>query len=267
MDALQKNPNAKPANYWANTSENEAIRKFLDSHFNVSDDFETLLRGGYVEKMINPNITYGDMTQDDTNLWSVLYMTGYLTIVPGTLYQNQSDPSEEVRGLYELPFKLKLPNKEIRILFEQTIARWFKETVMSDDRTELFKALWEGDAEALTREICYYLGDTISFYDYHENFYHAFLAGLLSGVKGISVESNREVGTGRADIILKYPRKASVAIFEFKCAKTEEEMESLCNQALNQIASRVYSFPFRRDTVLKYGVAFYQKQCLIKKAD
>ena len=270
VDALQKTPDAKPANYWANTSGNEAIRKFLDSHFNVSDDFETLLRGGYVEKIINPNITYGELTENDTNLWSVLYMTGYLTIVPGSLYQDKSVDPSEIKGLYELPFKLKLPNKEIRILFEQTIARWFKETVMSDDRTELFKALWSGNTQGLSAIISRYLRSTISYYDYSEQFYHAFLAGLLSGTKGISVKSNHESGEGRADIIIKNEYDNLAVVLEFKVANSPADAVVKCDQAIQQITDRGYAVPLVEDEgyeVISYGIAFYKKRCFVKKAD
>ena len=265
VDALQKNPFALPVNYWANTSGNDAVKRFLESDFDVTDDFETLLGGGYVEKKINPNITYGDLTKDEMNLWSVLYMTGYLTILPGSLPTMTSNNPDEVRGLYELPFKLRLPNKEVKILFEDTIAVWFKNKLLREDRTELLQAIWNGDDKIITDELCGFLGDSISFYDYHEIFYHAFLAGLLTGIKGISVKSNREVGTGRADVILQYPRKGLVAIFEFKCAKSEEAMSSKCQEALKQIESRKYAFPFRHNTIIKYGIAFFEKQCLVKK--
>ncbi len=266
IDALQKNPNAVPVNYWANTSGNDVIRRFLESDFDVSEEFEILLGGGVISKNINPNITYGDLIKNETNLWSVLYMTGYLTIVPGSLPVMTSNDPDEVRGLYEYPFKLVIPNKEILILFEKTIAVWFEEKILGEDRTELFNAVWSGDAEKLTVEICKFLGDTISFHDYKEDFYHAFLAGLMSGVKGVKVESNREVGTGRADVILKNPRMARAAIFEFKHAETEKQMNSKCDEAVKQIAEREYTFPFREETVYKYGIAFYQKKCLVKKA-
>ena len=143
---------------------------------------------------------------------------------------------------------------------------WFKNKLLGEDRTELFNAIWSGDDNTITDELCAFLGESISFYDYHELFYHAFLTGLLSGVKGVTVVSNREAGTGRADLILQYPRKGLVAIFEFKCADSEEEMNGKCDEALDQIEKREYSFPFRRNTVYKYGVAFFQKQCLVKKA-
>lgn len=264
--ALQKNPNYPPVNYWVNTSSNDAIKKFLESDFDVNDDFEVLLKGGIVERKINPNITYGDLTKSETNLWSILYMTGYLTIVPGSLPKMPDNTYSTDMGLYDYPFKLKLPNKEIAKLFEETVASWFKNKLLKEDRTKLFGAIWNGDDKTLTDELCGFLGDSISFYDYHELFYHAFLTGLLSGVKGISVKSNREVGTGRADVVLEYPRKGLVAIFEFKSAASEETMEKKCDEALKQIETREYAFPFRHNTVLKYGIAFFQKKCLVKKA-
>ena len=266
VDALQKKPTAPPVRYWANTSGNDVIKRFLFSKFDVSEEFETLLSGGIIKKHINPNITYGDLIKSETNLWSVLYMTGYLTILSGTLPEISSDNPEDVTELYELPFTLKIPNKEIRILFEKTIAEWFEEKMVGEDRNELFNAVWSGDAEKLTVEISKFLGDTISYHDYKEDFYHAFLAGLLSGVAGMKVESNRETGTGRSDVILKNPRMARVAVFEFKHANTEKQMHSKCDEAVKQIAKREYTFPFREETVYKYGISFFQKKCLVKKA-
>ena len=200
------------------------------------------------------------------NLWSVLYMTGYLTTIPKSTGQTNFSDSNNVRGMFEDPFNLRIPNREIRLLFEETVAQWFTDTIVGEDRTELFNAIWDGDADKLTVEICKYLGDTISYYDYKEDFYHAFLAGLLSGVKGIKVESNREVGTGRADVILKNPRMARVAVFEFKHAASEADMEKKCNEAVEQITKKEYSFPFRNETIRKYGIAFFQKKCIVKEA-
>ena len=266
VDALQSDPDTLPSNYWANTSGNDVVRRFLESDFDVSEEFETLLSGGYIEKSINPNITYGNLIKSESNLWSVLYMTGYLTILPGSLPKNTPGQTNNVKGKYELPFKLRLPNKEIAIIFEQTISDWFEERIVGEDRTELFNAVWNGDADKLTVEISKFLGDTISYHDYKEDFYHAFLAGLMSGFKGVKVESNRETGAGRADIILKNPRMARVAIFEFKHAKTEKQMNSKCDEAVKRVAEREYTFPFREETIYKYGISFYKKKCLVKNA-
>ena len=263
VDALQKNPQQPPMNYWANTSGNDSIRKFLKSDYDVSEDFETLLAGGTVRKIINPNITYGDLTANESNLWSVLYMTGYLTIPPGTLPTMTSNNPDEVKGMFELPFTLKLPNKEIRMLFEQTIAVWFEETVRADDRTELFDTLWSGDADKLAEIISDYLYQTISYFDYKEDYYHAFLVGLLSGRRGIIVKSNDETGLGRSDIIVKNKAKRVAVVIETKRAKTKSDIEKLSRDALEQIDINKYYVPFRNEKVIKYGIAFWGKECYI----
>ena len=265
VDALQKNPNSPPVNYWANTSGNDAVKRFLNSDYDVTEDFETLLHGGYVSKIINPNITYGDLTDSETNLWSVLYMTGYLTLLPGSLPKITSNDPNEVKGLYEMPFSLKLPNKEIRLLFEQTIAVWFEETVKADERTELFDTLWSGDADKLTEIITDYLYRTISYFDYKEDYYHAFLAGLLSGRKGIIVKSNDENGRGRTDIVVKNKAKRIAVVIETKRAETEEEMKLLSEEALKQIDEKKYYVPFKNERLIKYGIAFWGKDCFITK--
>ena len=265
VDALQKNPNAPPVNYWANTSGNDVIRRFLLSEFDVSEEFETLLSGGIVKKHINPNITYADLIKNETNLWSVLYMTGYLTIVPGSLPVMTSNDPNEVKELYEDPFALKIPNKEIRILFEKTIAAWFEDTIKEDSRDELFDSLWNGDAVKLTEIITDYLYKTISYFDYKEDYYHAFLVGLLSGRKGVSVRSNDETGRGRTDILVKNKDKRLVVIIETKRAESENELEKLSREALKQIDDMKYYVPFKNEKLIKYGIAFWGKDCFVAK--
>ena len=265
VDALQKNPDQPPMNYWANTSGNDVIRRFLESNFDVSEEFEILLGGGVVSKKINPNITYADLVKSETNLWSVLYMTGYLTIVPGSLPVMTSCNTEEIKGFFEEDFKLRLPNKEIRILFEQTIAAWFEDTIKADSRDELFDSLWNGDAVKLTEIITDYLYKTISYFDYKEDYYHAFLAGLLSGRKGVSVRSNDETGRGRTDILVKNKDKRLVVIIETKRAKSENELEKLSKDALKQIDDMKYYVPFKNEKLIKYGIAFWGKDCFVAK--
>ena len=265
VDALQKKLNAPPVNYWANTSGNDVIRRFLISEFDVSEEFETLLSGGIVKKHINPNITYADLIKNETNLWSVLYMTGYLTIVPGSLPVMTSNDPNEVKELYEDPFALKIPNKEIRILFEKTIAAWFEDTIKADSRDELFDSLWNGDAVKLTEIITDYLYKTISYFDYKEDYYHAFLVGLLSGRKGVSVRSNDETGRGRTDILVKNKDKRLVVIIETKRAESENELEKLSREALKQIDDMKYYVPFKNEKLIKYGIAFWGKDCFVAK--
>ena len=257
---LQQKTGIEPKNYWANTSGNDVIRQYLEiDDVSPHSDFETLLAGKCIKKTIAEDITYDNLLSSEENFWSVLLMTGYLTVVP----ENEVDAesvSNDMEGVY-----LRLVNNEIKELFSRTVVSWFKNKMLKEDRTELFKAIWSGDAETITDELCGFLGDSISFYDYHEIFYHAFLTGLLSGVKGIIIKSNSETGTSRADVVLQYPRKGLVAIFEFKSAKSEAAMNKKCDEALKQIETRKYSFPFRHNTVLKYGIAFFEKQCLVKK--
>ena len=257
---LQQKAGIEPKNYWANTSGNDVIRQYLESdNVNPHSDFETLLAGKCIRKTIAEDITYDNLLSREENFWSVLLMTGYLTVVPKDEVEAEN-VSNDTEGVY-----LRLVNNEIKELFSRTVVSWFKNKMLKEDRTELFKAIWSGDAETITDELCGFLGDSISFYDYHEIFYHAFLTGLLSGVKGIIIKSNSETGTGRADVVLQYPRKGLAAIFEFKSAKSEAAMNKKCDEALEQIETRKYSFPFRHNTVLKYGIAFFEKQCLVKK--
>ena len=257
---LQQKAGIEPKNYWANTSGNDVIRQYLESdNVNPHSDFETLLAGKCIRKTIAEDITYDNLLSSEENFWSVLLMTGYLTVVPKDEVEAEN-VSNDTEGVY-----LRLVNNEIKELFSRTVVSWFKNKMLKEDRTELFKAIWSGDAETITDELCGFLGDSISFYDYHEIFYHAFLTGLLSGVKGIIIKSNSETGTGRADVVLQYPRKGLAAIFEFKSAKSEAAMNKKCDEALEQIETRKYSFPFRHNTVLKYGIAFFEKQCLVKK--
>lgn len=257
---LQQKAGVEPKDYWANTSGNEIIRKYLESeNVNPHSDFETLLAGRCIKKTIAEDITYENLLSSEENFWSVLLMTGYLTVVPEDEV-NAEDISSDADGLY-----LRLVNNEIMELFSRTVVSWFKNKMLKEDRTELFKAIWNGDTDTITDELCGFLGDSISYYDYHEVFYHAFLTGLFSGVKGISVKSNSETGTGRADVVLQYPRKGLVAIFEFKSAKSEAAMSKKCDEALKQIDVNKYSFPFRKNTIFKYGIAFFEKQCLVKK--
>ena len=270
VDELQKNPYQLPMNYWANTSSNEAIKKFLQSNFDVTKDFEILLGGGVVEKKINPNITYGNLTKDETNLWSVLYMTGYLTILSGSLPRMTSSDPNEVKGMFELPFKLKLPNKEIRMLFEETVVAWFKEKILADNRKELFEALWNGDSTKLAGIISRYLRSTISYHDYSEQFYHAFLTGLFSGVNNVSVRSNLEVGEGRADVIVKNEYTNQAVVIELKITDSPKKAPAKCDEALQQIENNGYAVPLAEDEgyeVIQYGAVFYKKRCFIKKAE
>ena len=251
---LRKNPKIKPASYWRNTSDNAIIRSFIDyAGENIHEKMETLLAGGYIIQKIREDLTYDYLHASEENLWSILYSTGYLT---------------QVRG-EELPpdtAALMIPNAEIRQIFETTVQEWFDDSARKENRTALFDAVWSGDIETLTEEMNELLRKTISYHDYKEDFYHAFLAGIFTGA-GYSVDSNRERGEGRSDVVVRNSSKGRVALFEAKYAKTLDGLEASCEAALQQIEDRQYAKDFADDydDILCYGIAFYKKRCLVKK--
>ena len=251
---LRKNPKTRPVSYWRNTSDNAIIRSFIDyAGENIHEKMETLLAGGYIIQKIREDLTYDYLHSSEENLWSILYSTGYLT---------------QVRG-EELPADtaaLMIPNAEIRQIFETTVQEWFDDSARKENRTALFDAVWSGDIETLTEEMNELLRKTISYHDYKEDFYHAFLAGIFTGA-GYSVDSNRERGEGRSDVVVRNSSKGRVALFEAKYAKTLDGLEASCEAALRQIEDRQYAKDFADDydDILCYGIAFYKKRCLVKK--
>ena len=255
---LQKNPKTKPASYWKNTSDNAIIRSFIDdTNAKISQKLETLLEGNYIVQQIEENLTYDYLHSSEENLWSILYFTGYLTQV------REEDLPE---ALSEDETALMIPNAEIRQIFATTVKKWFSDSAQGWNRAALFRAMWSGDAETLTDEINDLLYKTISYHDYKEDFYHAFLAGILAGT-GCAVKSNREHGEGRSDVVVYNMEKRQVAIFEAKYAKTLDGLEASCDAALQQIEDRQYAKDFADDydDILCYGIAFYKKRCLVKK--
>ena len=143
-----------------------------ESIFTGTNKLETLLAGGYIIQKIDENLTYDYLHSSEDNLWSILYLTGYLTSVRKT---------ELSVPLAEGMTALIIPNVEIKEIFETTVRRWFDESAKEWDRKELFHAVWNGDTEGLTREMNKLLRRTISYHDYKEDFYHAFLAGIFTG--------------------------------------------------------------------------------------
>ncbi|MBS4880933.1 MAG: AAA family ATPase [Firmicutes bacterium] len=254
---LQRNPKAKPASYWKNTSDNSIIRSFIDYRgAKISQKLETLLSGGYILQKIEEDLTYDYLHSSEENLWSILYLTGYLT---------QVREDDLPAPLPEDTSALIIPNAEVREIFKTTIQKWFDESAQTWNLTTLFDAMWSGDAETLTAEINKLLYKTISYHDYKEDFYHAFLTGILAG-SGCAVESNREHGEGRSDIVMYHPDRPQVVLFKAKYAKRLGGLQKSCAEALQQIEDRQYAKEFEEDydSVLCYGIAFYKKRCLVQ---
>ncbi|MFR8170582.1 MAG: AAA family ATPase [Marvinbryantia sp.] len=263
--ALMTDQTAKPGNYWIDTSHNNIIRRFIDHpQINVNEKFEILLSGGVIQEPIREDLTYDIAHSTEDNLWSILYLTGYLTQVP---------PGKLPKGIQPEDGKvaLRIPNEEVKSVFGSTVKKWFEEKIAAQDRTALFEAWWGGDAEKLTQEITDILFDTISYFDYKEDYYHAMVTGMFLGA-GYAVKSNSEAGTGRADVIIKEQRRRRALVIEVKWPGKKENGNSLekeCADALQQIEKKQYRKNLELEgykTVLCYGAAFQGKTCLIKTA-
>lgn len=252
INALCLDPQAMPRSYWRNTSDNAIIRSFIDQAENDTiKQFEILLSGDKISQKIEEDLTYDYLHASAENLWSILYLTGYIT---GT---------EKEEGRQE--WNLWIPNLEIREIFEDTVIKWFHDSARLWERKALFHAVWERDEEKLTEEMTKLLRKTISYHDYKEDFYHAFLAGIFAGA-GYIVKSNREHGDGRSDVEVQDYDGDRIAIFEVKYSRRLEDLPYDCERAIKQIDVRRYGEEFAEDysTVICYGIAFYRKRCMVK---
>lgn len=262
-DELLVDPSALPKNYWANTSGNDLIRRLLrQANLSVKDEVEELLGGGQVTKRVKQELTYRDIDESDENLWSVLYATGYLT-------------GRQVGQANADLFQLWIPNGEIRKLFADLVEEWFQETARADSaRINRFCAAFPaGDVTAIQEMLHDYLWDSISVRDtavrknQKENFYHGMLLGLLRSQGNWLVKSNAEMGEGYSDITVQTPDRIGIVI-ELKYAE-DGNLESSCKAALAQIEDRKYGEGLKRRGVkklLQYGIAFYEKECLVVMA-
>ena len=254
--ALLRNRNAKLKNYWKNTSHNGILLTFVNrTEFDVSDKFETLLNGGSILQTILDELTYDTLHESEDNLWSVLLMTGYLT---------KADPEAD-----DDTVELKIPNTEISNIFEETVVKRFKDALALDrsKQKELMKALWDGDERTASRMMTDILFETISYHDYHENYYHAFMTGIISGL-GYAVKSNQENGLGRSDIDVREKRKKRGMLLEAKKSEKEEDMGKDALEGKQQIIDKEYLRGFSGfDSVVCYGISFFQKKALVKKLD
>ncbi len=255
---LRYNPKAKPQSYWKNTSDNAIIRSFIDySGSNITRKLEVLMSGGHIFQHIDEYLTYDYLHSDEDNIWSILYLTGYLTQVKEDVGRKLDDSKMTA---------LTIPNKEIRDIFETTVIKWFDDSARMWNRKALFDAVWSGNSESITYEMNKLLRKTISYHDYREDFYHAFLAGIFAGA-GYMVDSKKEHGEGRSDVVVYDTVNARVAVFEAKYTRTLDKLESECDIALEQIDERMYAKEYEDDydDIMCYGISFFKKRCLVKK--
>lgn len=248
-----------PRAYWSNTSSNSIIRELVEqADESTRGEIELLLAGKTLEKPIHEEVTYGDIHTSSDNLWNFLFFTGYL---------KDCGQRREEQDIY---VKLAIPNREILYIYERTIKEWFDKKVKNTDRSPLLTALEAGDCQKAEEFISGQLLDTISYYDYAENYYHGFLTGLLTGAPGYQILSNRESGTGRVDLIIKSKaiRKGRAMVLELKVAGSIAQMEEKCREALRQIEEKQYEKELLGEgypVVEKYGICFYRKECMVVK--
>ncbi len=253
-----KNALAKP--YWSNTSSNSIVKNLVEhADLSVKQEIETLIEGKTITKPIHEDITYEDMDSTQDNLWNFLFFTGYLRKIRE--YQ-------EGETIY---MEMSIPNSEVRYIYKNTVLRWFEDQNQKKALEPLYESLLAGDTKAMADILSENLIETISFYDYQENYYHGFLTGLLKGMKNYVVLSNHESGMVRPDIIIKYPSiRGKAIIIEIKVAKSFQELDKKCKEALDQIHQQHYAVPLRQEGyahILLYGVAFYKKDCMVIKEE
>ena len=253
--ALRVDPQAEPKAYWLNTSGNAMVRELISKSADGTTqmEIERLIEGETITKTLNEQLTHNEIRSSIGNIWSLLYMTGYLTTT--------QRPSG---GRYEL----RIPNREVRQIYMQQVLSWFedKASAETDKLTNLYAAFETGDVDTIKEILDEQLLDTVSFYDAHESFYHGFLLALLSTCANWNVSSNIETGKGRSDIIAGRKDRKVGFVVEVKDVKDEEKLDAACEAALRQIDERDYTAILRRFRVKeihKYGVAFWDKECRI----
>ena len=253
--ALRVDPQAEPKAYWLNTSGNAMVRELISKSADGTTqmEIERLIKGETITKTLNEQLTHNEIRSSIGNIWSLLYMTGYLTTA--------QKPSG---GRYEL----RIPNREVRQIYMQQVLSWFedKASAETDKLTNLYAAFETGDVDTIKEILDEQLLDTVSFYDAHESFYHGFLLALLSTCASWNVSSNIETGKGRSDILVSRKDRKIGFVVEVKDVKDEEKLDAACEAALRQIDERDYTAILRRFRVKeihKYGIAFWDKECRV----
>ncbi len=255
VNELRSDPEAEPKPYWMNTSGNDMVRRLIAkaSDGTTQMEIERLIAGDTITKMINEQLTHSEIDENLENIWSLLYMTGYLTVA--------RKPSG---GRYEL----RIPNREVREIFKRQVLSWFTERARAatEKLAGLYEAFEKGDAEAIEKLLNRQLITTVSFYDAYESFYHGFLLALLSTCVDWCVSSNAETGRGRSDITVERRDRELGFVIEIKEVRTRAKLDEARAAAMKQAEDRDYAAVMLRygvETVFTYGIAFCDKRCRV----
>ena len=250
VDKLANTSRRKPESFWANTSGNDIIYRYIkEANPKMRDEFDILAAGGMIEKAVKDDITYREMDQI-SNVYSFLLYTGYLKAIRCM---------DEDKRIYQL----MIPNKEIKRVFLSIFSEWFDEQVEHSGNS-FVEALMKEDLIQAADILNNILFQSISYFDYDEKFYHGLLIGMLSEYQTVS---NGEAGLGRFDIaILPLSRMSRGVVLELKVAKQEEDLQKLSEEACRQIRDMKYIEGLQKkgyEDILGYGIAFYKKSCII----
>ena len=252
---LRVDPEAEPKLYWLNTSGNELVRSLIDKTKSGTTrmEVEELIAGNTITKQINEQLTHNEIKSSVNNIWSLLYMTGYLTIA-----------QRPTGGRYTL----RIPNYEVKQIFMQQVLEWFgdKAIAEADQLSGFYAAFEKGDTETITSYLNKQLIATVSYYDAYESFYHGFLLALLNTCASWQVASNVETGIGRGDIIVEREDGALGFVVEIKEIKDRNRLDAACDAAMKQIEEKDYTAVLRRygvEEIWAYGIAFCEKRCKV----
>ena len=250
VDKLANTSRREPESFWANTSGNDIIYRYIkEANPKMRDEFDILAAGGMIEKAVKDDITYREMDQI-SNVYSFLLYTGYLKAIRCM---------DEDKRIYQL----MIPNKEIKRVFLSIFSEWFDEQVEHSGNS-FVEALMKEDLIQAADILNNILFQSISYFDYDEKFYHGLLIGMLSEYQTVS---NGEAGLGRFDIaILPLSRMSRGVVLELKVAKQEEDLQKLSEEACRQIRDMKYIEGLQKkgyEDILGYGIAFYKKSCII----
>jgi len=252
LSEVIKDEEAEPLNYWAHTSSNAILNDFV-SHgkIDASEKFETLLNGGTLTEEISEELTYDHLADSEKNLWSVLLMTGYVS------------KADKTSGKGKV--RLRIPNAEIANLFKDAVVERFNRTLDTGAVDAFVTAMWNRDEKTASEKLTEILWNSISYFDYGEEYYHGLLNGIFTA-RGFSPDSNDEAGLGRLDLRVKNRPERTFLLLEFKRSAKKEDLDADCDKAIAQIFEKGYDrvIPEGYEHQLLYGIAFYAKTARVK---
>ena len=252
LSSVINDEDEEPRNFWANTSSNAILDEFVNhGKIDVSEKFEILLNGGTITEDVCEELTYEQISESEKNLWSILLMTGYLSKAERTGSKGR--------------LKLRIPNAEIAEIFTDAVVRRFEKTLDAGNADAFVTALWNRDEETASAKLTEILWNSISYFDYGEEYYHGMLNGIFTS-RGFVPDSNDEAGLGRLDLRVKDRGNRSILLMEFKRSKSEKELDADCDDAIAQIIEKGYNrtMPEGYERQLVYGIAFFAKVARIK---